>query len=129
MKRFGSFEDVYKAFKAYDEYCDNQGIECERCRYDLLSEITGIPCSFFWTLDNCFNEKQEEKKESGGFLKIDSNDVLLKKKILKAFHGMMDVMAGKKPSEGISEFSKRKCEALVSADELIGELEDVTNKE
>ena len=129
MKKFGSFEDVFKAHEAYDSFCDEQGVECENCKYDLLSSITGVPCSFFWVLDNCFEEKQKKPgRPSKEMVKVENDSEKMRKRILAAFRNMMDVMGGKRPSESISEFSNRKNGVLMNADELIGELEDSTTQ-
>lgn len=128
MDGFGKFEDVYHAYRAMDEFCKAQENGCDDCRYGLISEMSDVPCCFFWILENVFDKKAELPNEassssSSAVAQIEHDNPLIKR-IMGSFTDLLDLEFGRKPGESLSDFQHRRVETLRKADVVVGDLEE-----
>ena len=126
MDGFGKFRDVYHAYSAMNQFCDSLENGCDECRYALISEMSDVPCCFFWILENVMGKKAEPlldnvKTNADSLSKIGE---ALTNRILTSFGALMDLESGRKPGESISDYQMRKANTLRTADKVVGDIEN-----
>ena len=122
MDCFGNFKDVYHAYAAMDKFCNSCEHGCDDCKYALISEMSDVPCCFFWIMENCFN-KQVEKQDTDQRADLMETGKEFVNKILGSFQDLMDLEAGRKSFENLSQYERRKADVMTRADGLVGEIE------
>lgn len=129
MDKFGKFDDVYQAYGAMEEFCNSLEHCCDDCRYALISEMSDVPCCFFWIMENVLDNKAEPPKESS----FSTAEMLSRKgdslteRIMASFNALMDLESGRKPGESLQDFQRRRAETMQRADSVVGDMENHFN--
>ena len=126
MDGFGKFRDVYHAYGVMEQFCNSLENGCDECRYALISEMSDVPCCFFWIMENVLDRKVEPPKDSN----LSETEMLARKgdslteRVMASLNALMDLESGRKPNESLSDFQKRRTETMRRADSVVGDIEE-----
>lgn len=125
MSKFGNQESVYSAYATMRKWCENTG--CQKCPYDVMSDLTDVPCCLFWVSEHCVSAAPPQPIVNNNTKEADFMSCSLPGKVIKALHDLIDLQTGRRKGESDNEYRWRLADVINNADMVLGEVEEKFN--